>query len=129
LSPQQEAAADLLAIGKPVTQVAADVGVTRQTVSEWFNQNLAFRVVFNCRRAELWARASDRLRALFPKALDALEKAVDDGDSGNIKGSRVASGGACPPDHSGSRMRNSRESEQKKVRCFRECHWLSDADR
>ena len=38
LTPQQEAAADLLAVGRTVTEVAAQVGVARQTVSEWLKR-------------------------------------------------------------------------------------------
>jgi transposase-like protein len=81
LTPQQEAAADLLALGGTITDVAVKVGVTRQTVSEWLNQNPSFQAAFNRRRQDLWDRASDRLRALVPKALDILESAISEGDA------------------------------------------------
>jgi hypothetical protein len=80
LSPQQEAAADLLAVGKTVTQVAGDTDVSRQTVSEWLNHHPGFRAAFNRRRQEIWNQASDRLRALLPKALDLLEKQIEEGE-------------------------------------------------
>jgi hypothetical protein len=79
LSAQQQAAADLLAVGKNVTTVAEQLGVARQTVSEWFNQNPAFEAAFNQRRQELWNNASNRLRALLPNALDVLEQALKSG--------------------------------------------------
>lgn len=43
LTPQQEAAADLLATGKTVTDTAEAIGVTRQTVSEWLHYNPEFQ--------------------------------------------------------------------------------------
>ena len=92
LTPQQEAAADLLAVGATVTDVAAKVGVTRQTVSEWLNQDPSFQATFNRRRQDLWDRASDRLRALVPKALDALENAISEGDAKAALGVLKAAG-------------------------------------
>ena len=79
LSPQQEAAVALLSIGRTVTETAAELGVARQTVSEWANQHLGFRVALNQRRWELWAGLIERLRVLLPKALGVLEKEIDNG--------------------------------------------------
>jgi transposase-like protein len=79
LSVQQQAAVDLLAVGKTVTAVAEQVGVARQTVSEWLNQDPAFEAAVNRRRQELWENVSDRLRALLPNALDVLEQALENG--------------------------------------------------
>ena len=78
LTPQQEAAVDLLAVGNTVTQVADAVGVARQTVSEWRNRNAAFQAAVNSRRLELWTGLRDRLRALLPKAVDVLERSLDE---------------------------------------------------
>lgn len=77
LTPQQQAAADALAAGSTVTEAAAAVNVSRQTVSEWLHHDHGFRVELNRRRAELWASSSDRLRALLPKALDVVAAALD----------------------------------------------------
>jgi hypothetical protein len=82
LSVQQQTAADLLALGNNVTRVAEQVGVARQTVSEWLNQNPAFEAAVNQRRQENWDNASNRLRSLLPSALDVLEHALK---GGNIK--------------------------------------------
>jgi transposase-like protein len=82
LSVQQQTAADLLALGNNVTRVAEQVGVARQTVSEWLNQNPAFEAAVNQRRQENWDNASNRLRSLLPNALDVLEQALK---GGNIK--------------------------------------------
>jgi transposase-like protein len=79
LSVQQQAAADLLALGNNVTTVAEQVGVARQTVSEWLNQNRAFEAAVNQRRQELWDNATNRLRALLPDALEVLAQGLKGG--------------------------------------------------
>jgi hypothetical protein len=73
LTPQQELAVELLFSGKNLTEAAQDAGVTRQTVSEWYNHNPAFQAHLNSKRLELWNGASERLRAMLPTALDVLE--------------------------------------------------------
>ena len=82
LSPQQEAAVDLLATGRNLTDVGRRVGVTRQTVSEWANRNPAFQAALKTRRQELWFGLADRLWGMRPKALDVLEWELD---YGNLK--------------------------------------------
>lgn len=77
LTPQQQAAVDVLATGRTLTETAEAVGVTRQTVSEWRNQHHGFRAELNARRQELWHEQADRLRALVPKALDVLVRELD----------------------------------------------------
>ena len=76
LSLEQQNAIDLLVTGQSDQAVAAAVGVTRQTVCGWRNHHPAFAAALNARRLEVWGGAVDRLRALLPKALDALEHAV-----------------------------------------------------
>ena len=73
LSPQQEQAADLLAVGTNVTDAADAVGVTRQTVSGWLNGHAGFQAALNARRQNAWGQCADRLRSLVPKAVDKLE--------------------------------------------------------
>jgi len=79
LTPQQFAAADMLATGRTVTETAESVGVARQTVSGWLNQSREFRAEFGQRRGEIWEVSGARLRALLPKALDALEQSLQAG--------------------------------------------------
>jgi hypothetical protein len=73
LTPQQETAVDLLASGKTVTDTAAAIEVTRQTVSEWLNHHPGFQAALNRRRQELWVGMADTLRGLLPKALEVLK--------------------------------------------------------
>jgi hypothetical protein len=80
VTPQQELAVDLLASGKTVTETAATIGTSRQTVSEWLNRSAAFRASLNERRQELWVANADRLRALLPDAVEALAGELRDGN-------------------------------------------------
>ncbi len=82
LTPQQAAAADLLAFGATVTDAAETVKVSRQTVSEWLHHNAAFQAALHARQRELWQGHVERLRSLVPKAMDALEVAVSDEKQG-----------------------------------------------
>ncbi len=77
LTPRQASVADLLATGSSVTAAAEVAGVTRQTASEWLNQNYVFRAELNRRRNELWREHSERLRSLIPKALEVLERQLE----------------------------------------------------
>lgn len=79
LSPQQQQAAALLAEGKSVAEVAEQIGADLATITSW-QESPYFVAEFNRRRREAWASAHDRLRALVPQALKALEQAVQGGD-------------------------------------------------
>jgi hypothetical protein len=81
LTPQQEAAVDLLAVGTTVTDAATTVDVARQTVSDWLHHHHGFQAALNRRRRELWSGLADRLRALLPKALTVLEREIDQGSA------------------------------------------------
>jgi len=80
LSTAQLAAIPLLLAGKSVTDTAAAVGVTRQTVSGWLNADTLFIATLNDERADLWEAGKDRLRSLLPRALDVLETGLDHPD-------------------------------------------------
>jgi hypothetical protein len=77
LTPQQETAVDLLVSGKTVTDTAAAVEVTRQTVSEWLNHHPGFQAALNRRRQELWVGMTDTLWGLLPKALEVLKSELE----------------------------------------------------
>lgn len=80
LSVKQEQAIELLVEGKTVTEVAEEVGVTRQTVSEWKNHDPVFVAEFNRRRSEMWEGGRERLRSLLDRAVEVLEKDLDGPD-------------------------------------------------
>ncbi len=78
LTPQQAAAADLLAFGATVTDASLTVEVSRQTVSEWLHHHPGFQAALHTRQRELWQGNAERLRSLVPKALETLEGALGD---------------------------------------------------
>ena len=77
VSPKQDQAIALLITGKTVTEVAEVVEVRRQTVSEWLHHHPGFQAALHQRQRELWQGASEQLRALLPKALEVVTKALD----------------------------------------------------
>ena len=75
LSPEQLNAVDRLAVGTTDSAVAEAVGVHRVTVTRW-RTSPTFLAALNCRRADLFAGATDQLRDLIPKALTAIGEAL-----------------------------------------------------
>jgi hypothetical protein len=73
----QQNAVDLLAAGKNDTETAEFLKVTRVTVTRWRLYSPEFRAALAVRRADIWGAAAARLRALIPKAIDALAEAFD----------------------------------------------------
>lgn len=79
LTIEQLNAIDVLVTGKSDQAVADAVGVSRPTVTKWRLYDEYFQAELNRRRKEVWGASADRIRALLPKALDTLEKAIDEG--------------------------------------------------
>ena len=96
----QESAVDLLSVGRSITEVAKEVGVSRQTISQWRNGHAGFQAAFNQRRRELWEAVSERLRTLVPAALDVVTAALAKGDLRTALGVLKAAGpsGLAPPE-------------------------------
>jgi hypothetical protein len=76
LTSSQERAIDALLAGATDTEAGAAAGVTRQTLNNWKNHHPTFVAEMNLRRQQIWGASLDRLRALLPKALDALDAAL-----------------------------------------------------
>lgn len=81
LSIEQLNAIDLLILGKCDREVSESVGVSRQTVTSWRLYNPYFQAELNRRRKEVWGAAVDRFRSLLLDAIDAIEKAIKQGDA------------------------------------------------
>jgi hypothetical protein len=81
LSEQQLTAIDLLVTGKNLQETADHVGVQRPTVSQWVNHHAGFQAALNRRRQELWADMVDGMRALLPRALEVLARALEGEES------------------------------------------------
>ncbi|MFA5543730.1 MAG: helix-turn-helix domain-containing protein, partial [Bacilli bacterium] len=83
LSVKQENAIDLLLQGQSDREVAEAVGVTRQTVTGWRNDNASFAAELNRRRQEVWGGQVERLRLLVKQAVDVLEENLN--QTGNLQ--------------------------------------------
>lgn len=82
LSDAQLRALDELAAGRADAAVAASVGVHRTTVTRWRLYRPVFVAALNRRRAEIRDASADRLRSMVTKALDRIEREIDDGPDG-----------------------------------------------
>ena len=80
LSIEQENAIDLLITGKSDGETGKTVGVARQTVWNWRNNDPYFKAELNKRRQELWSASLDRMRSLAADALDVLEEDLQQTD-------------------------------------------------
>ncbi len=81
LSVEQLNAIDILVQGRTDQETAETVGVARETVTRWRNDNPHFTAELNRQRGLIWSDSHDRLRALAGKAIDTLETSLDEGDS------------------------------------------------
>ena len=73
LSIEQHNAIDLLILGHTDHAVAEQIGVARETICRWRNENPYFMAELNRRRKDVWQTAQERLRGLVGKAIDILE--------------------------------------------------------
>ena len=81
LSVEQLNAIDILVQGRTDQETAATVGVARETVTRWRNDNPHFAAQLNRQRRLIWSNSHDRLRALVSKAVDTLDAALQNGDA------------------------------------------------
>ncbi len=93
----QQNAIDLLAAGKNDTETAAALGLSRTCVTKWRLYSPPFQAALNRRRAEVWADGAEKLRALVPKALDALAAELDADGPNRLKAALALLRLAQPP--------------------------------
>ena len=80
LSIEQQNAIEHLLRGRSDRVVAEEVGVTRQTISEWKHHDPLFVAELNKQRLAMWREAHERLKSLANRALDTVELQLDSGD-------------------------------------------------
>jgi hypothetical protein len=76
-----QSAIDLLVTGKTDTEKAELLNLSLTCVTKWRLYSPAFQAALHVRRAEVWAAGIDWVRALLPKALNALADELEDKDS------------------------------------------------
>ena len=77
LEADQAAALDLLLAGQTVTAAAAAVGVARETVSRWRNNDPAFQAAYNAAMQSVYEAGQARLLEARGKAVERLAALVD----------------------------------------------------
>lgn len=80
LSIEQLNAIELLITGMSDGEVAEAVGVSRQTVCEWRNQDAEFKAKLERKRQDVWRVHEDNLRALVSQAIDILKQNMSSQD-------------------------------------------------
>lgn len=85
LNIKQENAIDLLLIGKTDKETAQEVGVSRQTVNDWRNNDSLFEAELNRRRKEVWGSQLERLRNLLAQAVVVLEEDLQTTDERRLR--------------------------------------------
>jgi hypothetical protein len=81
LSAQQQAAVELLAVGKTDKEAASALNLPADSVVKWRMHDPVFQAALNARRAEAWRAGLDRLRSLIPQALDTLAEEMGRADN------------------------------------------------
>ena len=77
LSISQQQAIHLLLTGLNDKQVAAELGVARQTVTNWRNHDSIFMAGLNSERKAAWLANQERMRSLMARVAIFLEGLVD----------------------------------------------------
>ena len=80
LSQEQMNAIDHLLKGQSDRAAAEAVGVNRQTIWDWRNNDPLFIAELNRQRVEHWSEARERLKSLANRALDVVEQQLNSDD-------------------------------------------------
>ena len=85
LSFQQIRAIELLITGRSISAIAKELGIARNTLYAWLNDDHHFQNALNAQRKRLQAEVEDRLNALSEKAFEVFEKALEDQEEKNLR--------------------------------------------
>lgn len=80
LTSKQEMTLIALAAGANLTEAASAAGVTRESVSAWYNHNNVFQSALAQKREAVWQENLSRLRGLLSKAIDQLDELLSADD-------------------------------------------------
>jgi hypothetical protein len=81
LSMKQEQAISLMMMGKSDTEIGEAVGVSRECVWRWRNENTDFMEAARKRRENLVARHTEELNDLLAEALMVVKDSMRNGDA------------------------------------------------
>ena len=81
LNNKQECAIELILRGMNDGEVAEQIGISRQCVNRWRNQDVIFIQALQERRRVLRAAHTEKLLRMVGLALDVVEEALEEGDA------------------------------------------------
>ena len=81
LSDKQEMALELVMSGMKDGEIAKRVGVTRQWVNKWRNQDADFMYALQMRRQLMREKYMDSLSQLIKKSIEIVNESLDEGDA------------------------------------------------
>ena len=81
LNNKQECAIELILKGMNDSEVAEQIGISRQCVNQWRNQDMVFIQALQERRQVLRAAHTEKLLQMVGLALDVIEEALEEGDA------------------------------------------------
>lgn len=81
LNMKQEQAISLMMMGKSDTEIGEAVGVSRESVWRWRNENADFMEAARKRRENLVARHTEELHDLLGEALKVVKESLRSGDA------------------------------------------------
>ena len=80
LNRKQEKALEIMLQGKNDVEVAECIGVTRQTIRNWRNNDAVFIITLEAQRKALREKHQDRIYGLVEKAIEVMSAALEDED-------------------------------------------------
>ena len=80
LNDKQERALELVISGMTDGEIAKRIGVSRQWVNKWRNQNAEFMYALQMRRQLTREKQMDQLNQLLEKAIEIVKDALENGD-------------------------------------------------
>ena len=81
LSMKQERAISLMILGKNDTEIGEEVGVSRESVWRWRNENTDFMEAARMRRETLISKHTEELQTLLGEALKVVRESLKSGDA------------------------------------------------
>jgi hypothetical protein len=81
LSDEQQRAIPFILTGKTDREIAETIGVSRETVTRWRNENPVFIAALNHERRQLWDASRNNVHSLVRKAVSVVEHALDQNDT------------------------------------------------
>lgn len=82
MNQNQLDAIELILLGLSESEIAEKIGVSRQTINNWRNNEPDFIAELNLRREEIWSKSIDKFRQLSSQAIRIIADDLESEDEG-----------------------------------------------